>query len=158
MHRFSYASDISFQVVRAGESNPDDVQRHLAHRRRSGTTSGDYAFGKTTQSLTRRSNPNAVLASDSLRLTLRAFDQLFHLHLQPNEEIVPPQGATVRYHQPDGSVQEERILRGETRAYHGEVVHAMWSRDRMAEDRAGVRRDLGSPSWTEQGVVGRAAV
>ncbi|PWN41031.1 hypothetical protein IE81DRAFT_197799 [Ceraceosorus guamensis] len=154
LHRFSYASDVSLQVVRAAPPST-----HHSHKRHSGARAGGSAgVVHDAPSFTRRSNPNAILASDTLRLTLRAFDQLFHLHLEPNEEIVHPDGATVRYHQPDGSVKEERILRGETRAYHGEVVHAMWSRDRMAEDRAGVRRDVGSPSWTEQGVVGRAAV
>lgn len=102
-------------------------------------------------------------AADALRLSLRAFGQTFHLHLEPNENLVHPNGATVKYwgHDEQGRdvvVREEKIMPGETRAYHGHVVHPFWTRDRIVEDRVGLRRDLNEPSWTDMGVMGPASM
>jgi hypothetical protein len=137
LSRFSHASNIDFELV---------APRHASHPR---------AHASPLQ----RRSAGELLATDSFRLSMRAFGQDFHLHLEPNDDIVHPDGAVVKYYAPDGSVErEERILPGDVRAYHGVVVHPEWSRERMAEDRAGLRRDLGPESATESGVMGRAAM
>ncbi|KAL4254484.1 Zinc metalloprotease [Abortiporus biennis] len=80
--------------------------------------------------------------SDSLRLTLSAFGDTFHLHLRPNEHLIHP-AARINYYKtaPDGrSVlsHTEPLLRESVMAYWGEVVHPEDTEARMREDAANV--------------------
>lgn len=97
-----------------------------------------------------------------LRLSFRAFQQDFHLHLQPNEHILHPDGTLVRYYGLNETTGQsyvtstETLYPGDVPAYHGVVVHASHSRRRLEEDRAGVARDMYNDR--DLGVVGRAAI
>lgn len=102
--------------------------------------------------------------SDSVRLSFRAFAQEFHLHLNPTENLVPPDGATVRYTSFDPELGTDVVRRTETilphdvRAYHGVVVHSDYTARRLAEDRIGLRRDLDASSRMAVGVMGKASI
>lgn len=92
---------------------------------------------------------------------MRAFSQTFHLHLQPNYELLHPDGTTVTYHELDqqtGEIRERKeiLYQGDVRAYHGLVLHPEYSLRRLNEDKAGVKRDI--YAGFEEGVVGRAAM
>ncbi|CDR99137.1 related to ADAM protease ADM-B [Sporisorium scitamineum] len=114
----------------------------------------------------RRSTSNWQARSNSdpppLRLSFRAFQQDFHLHLQPNKDILHPEGTLVRYHGLNETTGQsyirstETLYPGDVPAYHGVVVHASHSSRRLKEDRAGAARDI----YQDQslGVVGRAAI
>lgn len=97
-----------------------------------------------------------------MRLNFRAFDQDFHLHLQPNHDLLHPDGTTVTYHAMNHTtgesyIQSTQILYpGDVSAYHGVVLHPTHTRRRFNEDQAGVRRDIYKDS--DIGVVGRASI
>lgn len=83
------------------------------------------------------------------------------MHLVPNEDLLHPDGTTITYYETDPltgeSIQKKDVIhQGDVRAYHGVVVHPEYSRDRLEEDKVGVRRDIYGPF--EDGVVGRAAM
>ncbi|KAI0035279.1 Metallo-peptidase family M12B Reprolysin-like-domain-containing protein [Vararia minispora EC-137] len=89
-----------------------------------------------------------LLHSDSFRLTLSAFDEVFHLHLRPNDELVHPD-ARIIYHtaSPDGSTLATHsvpLLRETVRAYWGEVVAPHLTADRLRQDIARVMRPTGN--------------
>ncbi|KAH8101428.1 Metallo-peptidase family M12-domain-containing protein [Cristinia sonorae] len=80
--------------------------------------------------------------TDSFRLKLSAFDDVFHLHLRPNEHLIHP-AARINHYRigPDGKSvlsHTEPLLPDSVKAYWGEVVHANASPERMREDAAGV--------------------
>lgn len=80
--------------------------------------------------------------TDSFRLKLAAFDDVFHLHLRPNEHLIHP-AARINYYRlgPDGESvlsHTEPLLQENVKAYWGEVVDPDASADRMREDTAGV--------------------
>ncbi|THH09423.1 hypothetical protein EW145_g2035 [Phellinidium pouzarii] len=80
--------------------------------------------------------------SDSFRLTISAFDDVFHLHLRPNDHLVHS-AARINYYKngPGGRQILDRtvpLLRESVRAYWGEVIAARHSPERMREDAAGV--------------------
>lgn len=81
-------------------------------------------------------------SSDSFRLTLSAFNDVFHLHLRPNDHLVHS-AARINYFKngPNGEQVLDRTVplrRESVRAYWGEVVSAEHSHSRMREDAAGV--------------------
>lgn len=80
--------------------------------------------------------------TDTFRLTLSAFDNIFHLHLRPNDHLVHS-AARITFHStaPDGRriTHTEPLLRENVKAYWGEVVGADLSETRMREDAAGVQ-------------------
>ncbi|KAH9949455.1 Metallo-peptidase family M12-domain-containing protein [Amylocystis lapponica] len=88
--------------------------------------------------------------SDTFRLRLSAFGDIFHLHLRPNDHLVHP-SARINYYEtaPDGQTiitHTEPLLRESVKAYWGEVIPADASPDRLREDAAGVLlRPWGSP-------------
>lgn len=87
-------------------------------------------------------NSPVLHSSDSFRLTLTAFGDVFHLHLRPNDHLIHP-AARIRYYTtgPDGQQVLQRttpLLRESVRAYWGEVVAPHHSATRMREDAAGV--------------------
>lgn len=104
----------------------------------------------------KRSSSSQVLYNDKIRLSFRAFSQDFYLHLEPTENLVHPDGARVRYIGLD-SVREETIFPHQVRAFQGVVMHQDHSAERMAEDRVGVKREIG-PIGFGDGVMGRAAM
>ncbi|GBE78703.1 Disintegrin and metalloproteinase domain-containing protein [Sparassis crispa] len=87
--------------------------------------------------------------SDTFRLKLSAFGDVYHLHLRPNEHLIHPAARISHYHtSPDGQnvrIHTEPLLRGSVKAYWGEVVPADASPDRLREDAAGV---IARP-WTD---------
>lgn len=111
----------------------------------------------------KRSQPGQVLHSDKIRLSFRAFAQDFHLHLEPTENLIHPDGAQVRYvdrHPHTGEpvvVRTERLYPHDVRAFQGVVMHPDHTSKRLAEDRVGVKRDEESATASE-GVMGHAAV
>ncbi|KAF8507570.1 Metallo-peptidase family M12-domain-containing protein [Hysterangium stoloniferum] len=81
--------------------------------------------------------------TDSFRLTLSAFDQTYHLHLKPNDDLLHP-AARINYYKngPDGQAvldRTEPILPNDVKAYVGDVIHADATLDRIREDSAGGR-------------------
>ncbi|THH30380.1 hypothetical protein EUX98_g3806 [Antrodiella citrinella] len=75
-------------------------------------------------------------------LTLSAFDDVFHLHLRPNENLIHP-AARINHYRigADGNSvlsHTEPLLPESVRAYWGEVVYPDVSADRLREDAAGV--------------------
>ncbi|KAN0061692.1 hypothetical protein ACQY0O_005684 [Thecaphora frezii] len=148
LHRISHASDVRLEVI----EQPQSVAALAQHARR----------GLTHARTPERRSPRSVVSTDALRLSLRAFSQDFHLHLQPNHELLHPDGATVNYYAYNESSGESYISRSETlrnddvRAYHGVVVHPKHTDRRLEEDRAGLKRDIYTDNhWS---IVGRAAI
>ncbi|KLO06319.1 zincin [Schizopora paradoxa] len=79
--------------------------------------------------------------SDSFRLTIAAFDEVFHLHLRPNDHLVHS-AARINYLSIDSNGntvvdKTEPLYREKVRAYWGEVVSADHTSRRMREDAAG---------------------
>ncbi|CAO1635391.1 unnamed protein product [Parajaminaea phylloscopi] len=139
LRKIAYTSDANIDIVRYGR---DATQRRLQRR---------------------SDAPPQVLSSDSIRLSMRAFNQTFFLHLDPNDHIVPPEGAHLNVWDTDPLTGQEilqsrsHIPRDQVRAYHGVVVHPSWTSKRMYEDGVGVSRTLsGIPE--QQGVVGDASI
>jgi Metallo-peptidase family M12/Disintegrin len=112
------------------------------------------------------SSLGSISHSDQFRLSFEAFDNIFHLHLQPTEHLVPSTGATVRYTSYDPETGQDVVSKTETifphdiRAYHGVVMHKYYTAKRLAEDRIGLRRDLGTNTFseTDEGVMGTASI
>lgn len=107
------------------------------------------------KSLRARSSPpfpdtSILYHSDSFRLTISAFDDVFHLHLRPNDHLIHP-AARINYFK--GGVLDRTVplLRQSVRAYWGEVIAAEQSRDRMREDAAGVLPRPSKKPTTELG-------
>ncbi|KAL0945556.1 hypothetical protein HGRIS_014717 [Hohenbuehelia grisea] len=79
---------------------------------------------------------------DSFRLTVAAFDDVFHLHLRPNEHLIHP-AARIKYYKTldDGTSvpsHTEPLLRESIKAYMGDVVPEHVTTARMREDAASV--------------------
>ena len=86
-------------------------------------------------------NPNILRHDDSFRLTISAFDEIFYLHLRPNNDLIHP-AARVQYYsiKPNGEsyvTHSGPLLRESVRAYWGEVIASYHSSTRMREDAAG---------------------
>lgn len=86
--------------------------------------------------------------TDTFRLKLSAFDDTFHLHLRPNENLIHP-AARIKYYTttPSGEVvlsHTEPLLPESVKAYWGEVIDASMSDARLREDAAGVWPHLSS--------------
>ncbi|KAG7090715.1 hypothetical protein E1B28_009808 [Marasmius oreades] len=75
--------------------------------------------------------------NDSFRLVLSAFDEIFYLHLRPNDHLIHP-AARITYFSPDGQPQSQPLQRESVKAYLGEVIHESHSKSRMREDAAGL--------------------
>lgn len=96
----------------------------------------------------RRAEDDRLLHTDSFRLTLRAFDDTYHLHLRPNDALFHP-NARINHYSPSGEiVRTEPLLRSDYKVYEGEVVSPGRTAERWNEDSAGglispVRRELG---------------
>ncbi|CAO1613874.1 unnamed protein product [Sympodiomycopsis kandeliae] len=149
LKRVGYATDASIKVVSRRQSTQELLNRASSHPlpRRDSIDSRNTA---------------QVLSSDSIRLSIRAFNQTFFLHLDPNDHIVPPQGARVNVWEWDSTTQQEVLARQEVidreaiRAYHGVVVHPSLTSRRMHEDHLGVSRIRSG--LAEDGILGRAAI
>lgn len=94
--------------------------------------------------------PHTLRFDDSFRLTLSAFDEVFHLHLRPNDHLIHPQ-ARINYYglDADGAptvLRTEPIVRETVKAYMGEVVASHHSPTRMREDTIGVLRHRPHPA------------
>ncbi|KAE8244578.1 hypothetical protein A4X13_0g6473 [Tilletia indica] len=168
--RISHASDISFDLISRQPLESDQQQQKLA--RRSHASDSDSLARKSVLNqardptitdrevyLPRKLAPSEeVLPQDSLRLTFRAFGQRFHLHLEPNTDLVHPDGILVNA----GSPSQHRIFRPDVKAYHGVVVHSRQSGRRAVREAAGIKRELYSSraidDAAEEGIVGRAAI
>ncbi|KAJ8520374.1 hypothetical protein ONZ45_g2811 [Pleurotus djamor] len=96
--------------------------------------------------ITRRAIPSprstTLRHDDSFRLTLSAFGETFHLHLQPNEHLIHP-AARIHYYTTtsDGRSVLSKIVpltKESVKAYMGDVIHADLSSSRMREDAAKV--------------------
>lgn len=99
---------------------------------------------------TPRSSDPVLHHTDSIRLTLSSFSQLYHLHLQPNNHLIHP-SAHINYFRiaHDGSSILDRsipLMREAAMAYEGDVVQAEHSFQRLREDAAGGLRDAPSRS------------
>lgn len=163
LKRFAHITDVRFErVTRDGDqgdssTSPVTLKRGSHDALSSGTE-------RTSSALRRRRHAQQPQFTNSVRLTFRAFEQLFHLHLQPNQDIVPPDGATVRFIAQDPATgndviqHTETVLPQDVRAYHGFVVHSDYTSQRLAEDRLGIRRDLDRPTESDVGVMGSAAI
>jgi hypothetical protein len=109
--------------------------------------------GSNTSPLRRRelsSNlKRSVLHSDTIRITVKAFSDTFHLHLQPNDELIHP-AASVKYMKTTptgGSVVDrvERLPRESFMVFGGDVIDNEHTSTRLDEDYAGgLRRVHGS--------------
>ncbi|KAF8971590.1 zinc metalloprotease [Flammula alnicola] len=87
-------------------------------------------------------HPSTLRYNDSFRLILSAYNETFHLHLRPNDDLIHP-AARIHYYKtlPDGRdvlSHTEPLLRESVKAYLGEVVAAYHSAARMREDAAAV--------------------
>ncbi|PVG00697.1 hypothetical protein CPB86DRAFT_754147 [Serendipita vermifera] len=81
-----------------------------------------------------------VLHSDTIRITVKAFSDTFHLHLQPNDELIHP-AASIKYMKttPTGSVVDriERLSRESFMVFGGDVISNEHTSTRLDEDYAG---------------------
>ncbi|KAF8640719.1 hypothetical protein AX17_000371 [Amanita inopinata Kibby_2008] len=121
-------------------SSPARPIKRLAHP---STLSFDILPRHATSSNNKRNiypDPTTLRHDDSFRLVISIFDETFHLHLRPNDDLVHP-AARITYYTTslDGhSTQKHTVpLQRETvKAYWGEVVAADHSPMRMREDAA----------------------
>ncbi|KAG8897804.1 hypothetical protein FRB99_007917 [Tulasnella sp. 403] len=94
----------------------------------------------------RRSIPSTegrLLHTDSIRLSVRAFDETFHLHLKPNTDLIHP-SARINYYDHDGRITHtEPLLASDYKIFHGDVVSDDRTYQRLREDFAG---GLASPA------------
>ncbi|KAG6878333.1 hypothetical protein C0993_008511 [Termitomyces sp. T159_Od127] len=100
--------------------------------------------GQQPVSLSKRYLPslNTLRHDDTFRLTISAFDEIYYLHLRPNDHLIHP-AARINYYDmtSDGHsyiAHSEPLLRQSVKAYWGEVIHASHTETRMREDAAGV--------------------
>ncbi|KIO24801.1 hypothetical protein M407DRAFT_25853 [Tulasnella calospora MUT 4182] len=127
-------------------SHPATLGFDIVPRRTLNTRSQSWT--KSLNPLHRRSDDDQLLHTDSFRLTLRAFDQTYHLHLRPNEALFHP-NARINHYSPDGEItRTEPLLRSDYKVYEGEVVSPGRTAERWNEDSAGglispARRELG---------------
>ncbi|KAF7319827.1 Zinc metalloprotease [Mycena kentingensis (nom. inval.)] len=119
-------------------ANPSTLALEILPRKHRRTSSPPSPFAARAPLLPRSTT---LRFDDSFRLTLDAFDEVFHLHLRPNEHLIHP-AARVKYVSlgPDGSsvTRTKPLLRESVKAYLGEVVHPEHTEQRMREDAAGV--------------------
>ncbi|KAL9933702.1 hypothetical protein V8E36_007360 [Tilletia maclaganii] len=156
--RISHASDIAIDLI--SRQLPD--QDHQLHSRKHVENQArDATFQDKDVYLPRRlARSEPIHHSDSLRLSFRAFDQLFHLHLEPNDDLVHPDGIVVN----QGQASEQRIVREQVRAYHGVVVQEQHSARRTVRDAVGVKHQMHSKRASsfenddDTGIVGRASI
>ncbi|TFK19898.1 zinc metalloprotease [Coprinopsis marcescibilis] len=92
---------------------------------------------------------NVLRFDDSLRLTISAFDDVFHLHLRPNLNLIHP-NAKVSYYKLNSEGQSvldrtEPLLQETVLVYEGEVIDESHTARRLKEDIVGVEH-LGHPS------------
>ncbi|KAG8972144.1 hypothetical protein FRC05_010312 [Tulasnella sp. 425] len=127
-------------------SHPATLGFDIVPRRPSNSRSPSWT--KSSNPLHRRSEDDQLLHTDSFRLTLRAFDQTYHLHLRPNEVLFHPH-ARINHYSPNGEIiRTEPLLRSDYKVYEGEVVSPDRTAERWNEDSAGgvispARRELG---------------
>lgn len=127
-------------------SHPATLGFDIVPRRPSNSRSPSWT--KSSNPLHRRSEDDQLLHTDSFRLTLRAFDQTYHLHLRPNEALFHPH-ARINHYSPNGEIiRTEPLLRSDYKVYEGEVVSPDRTAERWNEDSAGgvispARRELG---------------
>ncbi|SPO25540.1 related to ADAM protease ADM-B [Ustilago trichophora] len=120
------------------------------------------AASSQQQSDARLQSRSPSVSQPPLRLSFRAFQQDFHLHLQPNQDILHPEGTLVKYYAYNETTGQsyvrttEKLYPGDVAAYHGVVLHPSHSSRRLEEDRAGVARDIYQDH--DFGVVGRASI
>ncbi|KAG6891001.1 hypothetical protein C0992_011278 [Termitomyces sp. T32_za158] len=100
--------------------------------------------GQQIVPLSKRSLPpsNTLRHDDTFRLTISAFDEIYYLHLRPNDHLIHP-AARINYYDtsPDGHSyisHSEPLLRQSVKAYWGEVIHASHTETRMRENAVGV--------------------
>jgi hypothetical protein len=80
--------------------------------------------------------------SDSIRISIDAFSDTFHLHLSPNDDLLHPT-AHIKYFKtsPDGSRSVldriEPIYRESLYIFGGKVIHDDFTQDALLEDHAG---------------------
>lgn len=115
---------------------------------------------QANQLLARREDlpPQDLRHSDSLRITLKAFSDVFHLHLEPNNDLLHPTAARIEYFKPSpdgrGTVLDrvEPIQRESVLVYGGKVIHDDHTQKALAEGTAGgVWRPYGVKSPGERG-------
>lgn len=85
---------------------------------------------------------NTLRYSDSFRLIFSAFDDIFYLHLRPNDHLIH-HAAKITYHSIDSEGRSyvshtKPLLRESVKAYWGEVIRGDHSAARLREDAAGV--------------------
>ncbi|KAG8781977.1 hypothetical protein FRB91_011264 [Serendipita sp. 411] len=134
---------------------PDDVTLEILLRPSPSNSYGsnnkrsqDKGLGNAGENGPRRQ----VLHTDSIRLTVRAFSDVFHLHLQPNEDLIHP-AARITHYKPeygtDGRSVVDRVeplLRESFLVFGGEVIDEEYTSAKMDEDAAGgIRRPYHSP-------------
>lgn len=75
--------------------------------------------------------------TDTFRLSLRAFDDTFHLHLTPNHALIHP-SARINYYSPEGEVtHSEPLVASDYKIYEGTVVSPDRTDERLKEDLVG---------------------
>ncbi|KAG8812634.1 hypothetical protein FRC17_001927 [Serendipita sp. 399] len=134
---------------------PDDVTLQILSR-----TSLSNSYNPNNQRLEDRGLTNAadsrpghqVRYTDSIRLTVRAFSDVFHLHLRPNDDLIHPAARITHYkleHGTHGRPIVDKVvplLRESFMVFGGEVIDEEFTSAKMDEDAAGgIRRPYHSP-------------
>ncbi|TRM62928.1 Metallo-peptidase family M12B Reprolysin-like-domain-containing protein [Schizophyllum amplum] len=89
--------------------------------------------------------------TDSFRLTLEAFDDIFHFHLHPNEHLIHPSARIVSHDSATKSSKTFPLLQSHVLAYEGHVVSPTYTDMRM-------RKDASSFVTDAEGVLGWARI
>ncbi|KAF8213764.1 Metallo-peptidase family M12-domain-containing protein [Mycena galopus ATCC 62051] len=120
-------------------ANPSTLALEILPRQQLSLSASSSPFAKREPFLPRSTT---LRYDDSFRLKIAAFDEVFHLHLRPNDHLIHP-AARINYYSlaPDGTSyisHTKPLLRESVKAYWGEVIHADHSLTRMREDTARV--------------------
>ncbi|KAL1678711.1 Metallo-peptidase family M12-domain-containing protein [Schizophyllum commune] len=89
--------------------------------------------------------------TDSFRLTLEAFDDVFHFHLRPNEHLIHPSARIVSHDSATRSATTLPLLPSHVLAYEGHVIAPSYTDTRMRKDAASLVND-------GEGVLGWARI
>ncbi|OAD81013.1 hypothetical protein PHYBLDRAFT_76923 [Phycomyces blakesleeanus NRRL 1555(-)] len=111
-----------------------------------------YQKRQLTRNQAHEPTARSVEHDDTLRLTIEAYNQTFHLHLEPNTDLFHPNAVTVNEHG-----VTEPLIPESFRVYRGYAIETYYSDNRWKADQAGIKRDDFTAQY-DVGVLGWARV
>ncbi|KAK9718179.1 hypothetical protein K7432_005694 [Basidiobolus ranarum] len=98
-----------------------------------------HSYDDTHPKVTKRSLKNIpqLLHDDSFRVQFQAFNRTFHLHMEPNTDLIHPQAEIVTYDS-TGNPKSERLFSQKYLVYKGLVVEPEYSESMLNQEIIGL--------------------